>query len=63
MTGFARRQVEVTSFRSPLLDGDETGHVQPGSGAHREVAADRFPSRPMASDRFSLVAKVRISYP
>jgi len=45
VTGFARRQVEVTSFRSPLLDGDETGHVQPGSGAHLEVAADRLPKQ------------------
>jgi hypothetical protein len=35
----------VTSFRSQLLDGDETAHVQPGSGAHFEVAADRFPKR------------------
>ena len=35
----------MTSFRSQLLDGHETAHVQPGSGAHFEVAADRFPKR------------------
>ena len=42
----------MTSFRSQLLDGDETAHVQPGSGRILRLQPTGFPSGPTASDPF-----------